>query len=88
MNKIIKTKQKPVHTWGLGTDGFQSQVFGMNFALVVRLGHHRRGERHVTYMTHLRPVGVSVVAVRLTKTHSNMNHLWLTRGITCPIKKG
>lgn len=35
----------------------------MNFALVVRLGHHGGGELHVTYMTNLRFVRVSVVAV-------------------------
>lgn len=42
-----------LYTWGLGTGRLQPQVLGMNFALVVRLGHHRRGEVHVTYMTRL-----------------------------------
>lgn len=75
MNK----RKSPVHTWGLGTDGLQSQVLGMNFALVVWIGHHRRGERHVAYMTHLWPIGVSIVAVLLTETHGNMNHVCDTR---------
>lgn len=59
----------------------------MNFALVVRLGHHRRGEVHVTYMAYLRPVADSVVTVLLTKTHSNMNHLWLQEASFVLLKK-
>lgn len=58
-----------VLTWDLDADGFQSQVLCVNFALVVRLGHDGTGERHVTDMTRLRPVRVSVVAVGLTKKH-------------------
>lgn len=80
----MRNGKKDEHTWCLGTDSFQSQVLGVNFALIVRFGHHRRGEGHVTYMTHLRPVCVSVVTVHLAKTHtSTINHLWLQ----CPIKK-
>lgn len=52
-----------IHTWRLWLDGLQPQVLGVNFALVVRLGHHGGGELHVTYMTNLRFVRVSVVAV-------------------------
>lgn len=58
-------KRLVVHTWRLWTNGLQSQVLGVNFALVVRLGHHRRGELHVTHLTDLRSVRVSVVAVWL-----------------------
>lgn len=56
-------------TWDLGTKGFQLQVVRMRFALVVRLGHHRRGEGHVTYVTHLRPVCVAVVTALKAETH-------------------
>lgn len=59
----------------------------MNFALVVRLGHHRRGEVHVTYMAYLRPVADSVVTVLLTKINSNMNHLWLQEASLVLLKK-
>lgn len=48
-----KIEQKHARTWGQRADSFQPQVLGVNFALVVRLGHHGRGEGHVTYVTHL-----------------------------------
>ena len=56
------------HTWGVGTDGLQPQVLSVSFAVVVRLGHHRSRECHVTYMTHL--IAISIVTVLLKKSHA------------------
>ena len=56
------------HTWGVGTDRLQPQVLGVIFAVVVRLGHHRSRECHVTYMTGL--IAISVLTVLLKKSHA------------------
>lgn len=85
-SKVIENI-KSIHTWGLGADGFQPQILGMNFALIVRLSHHSRGEGHVTYMTHLRPVSVSIVTVLLTKDIQRHQSFMTTRGVICLIKK-
>lgn len=52
-------------TWGLGSDRLQPQVLGVDFALIVRLGHDRGVEGHVADVADLQPVRVSVVAVLL-----------------------